>query len=227
MKLKLLKIGEQAKPADVVVLTTGILAGNERQATSEGIEMDMAVSYLSRLVILKYLVPRLSPKSRVFVMGFPGSNQPGINVDDLNAEQSYKGGMGFVHLNTVAGNEALVLDWAKKDTPVRFYGLNPGLIKTGIRGNLYESGIMKFLGTNVIEPLVGLFMPTPESYASKMVSLLFAPNLEDKSGAMFNPKAQAVLPSIMFTKDDGALADKFIRGSEKLVQDKAGIQLPK
>lgn len=122
------KIGETIEPADVVVLTTGILASSERQVSEEGIEMDMAVSYLSRLTLLHYLVPRLPKGARVFIMGFPGSNQTNYDVDDLNSEKSYKGGLSFVHVNTFVGNEALVLDHAKKSSgDVTFYGLNPGL----------------------------------------------------------------------------------------------------
>jgi hypothetical protein len=41
-----------AAPWDVVVLTTGIISAPTREATAEGIERDLAVSYLSRLAIL-------------------------------------------------------------------------------------------------------------------------------------------------------------------------------
>lgn len=71
------RVGEvlPAEQLDVVVLTTGIFAAPKRQETTEGIERDMAVSYLSRLVILREIAPRLattrraaSVKPRVFVM---------------------------------------------------------------------------------------------------------------------------------------------------------------
>lgn len=42
---------------DLVVFTTGIFAAPERQETVEGIERDMAVSFLSRLVILREIAP--------------------------------------------------------------------------------------------------------------------------------------------------------------------------
>src|SRR5206468_971294 len=88
----------QALPAetlDLVVFTTGIFAATKRQETAEGIERDMAVSYLSRLVILREIAPRLGKnrpaarmKPRVFIMGYPGTGQAGA-IDDLNAEKSY------------------------------------------------------------------------------------------------------------------------------------------
>jgi hypothetical protein len=40
-----------AETLDLVTFTTGIMAVRMREVTSEGIERDIAVSYLSRLVI--------------------------------------------------------------------------------------------------------------------------------------------------------------------------------
>lgn len=68
---------------DVVLFTTGIIAGPSRQVTEDNIERDMAISYLSRLVALREMAPRLlqsrvseTTKPRVFVMGFPGTGEP-------------------------------------------------------------------------------------------------------------------------------------------------------
>jgi len=77
----------------------------------------MAVSYLSRLVIVHAIASRLGQrptatrKPRVFVMGAPGHGQTG-NLNDLNAEKAYR--VMTAHLNTVAGNEMLVLDAAER-----------------------------------------------------------------------------------------------------------------
>ena len=85
----------RAENLDLLVFTTGIMAGPKREETAEGIERDMAVSYLSRLVIVREIGPHLGKnrpaapmKSRVFIMGFPGTGQAG-KLDDLNAEKSY------------------------------------------------------------------------------------------------------------------------------------------
>lgn len=80
-----------AAPWDVVVLTTGIISAPTREATAEGIERDLAVSYLSRLAILDVLAPRLAEapaasRPRVFVFGFPGVGEGGM-LGDLNAEK--------------------------------------------------------------------------------------------------------------------------------------------
>lgn len=141
---------------DMAIFTTGIFAAPQRQATPEGIERDLAVSYLNRLAILRAIAPQLGTqrssvrtKPRVFLMGYPGSGQIGT-PDDLNAEQSYKAMPA--HMNTVAGNEMLVLEAAKRYPHVTFFGLNPGLIKTSIRDNFFGKNTLK---SRVMETLIG------------------------------------------------------------------------
>lgn len=101
------RVGEAllAKMLDIGIFTTGIIPAPWREETTEGIERDMAISYLSRLVILRAIAPRLGQdrpettmKPRVFIMGFPGSGQAGT-LDDLNAEKYY--GAIHVHMNTI------------------------------------------------------------------------------------------------------------------------------
>jgi NAD(P)-dependent dehydrogenase (short-subunit alcohol dehydrogenase family) len=211
------RVGEAlpAETLDLVVFTTGIFAAPKRQETAEGLERDMAVSYLSRLVILRELAPRLGksrpagkPKPRVFVMGFPGSGQSGT-LDDLNAERSY--GAMRVHMNTVAGNEMLVLDAARRYANANFFGLNPGLIKTSIRDNFLGGGSLK---SRLVEWMIGLLAPSAEAYAERMVPLLVSPDLEAHSGAMFDRKGNAILPSPTLT--DHAHVSAFLAASETL-----------
>lgn len=185
-----------AETLDLVVFTTGIFAAPKRQQTAEGLERDMAVSYLSRLAILDGIAPRLGTglpaghrKPRVFVMGYPGTGQAGT-LGDLNAERAYSA-MG-VHMNTVAGNEMLVLDGARRFPNVNVYGLNPGLIKTDIRSNFLGGNKFQFA---VLEGLIGLLTPNADTYARRIAPLLMAPQLEPLSGALFNSKVQTILPS--------------------------------
>lgn len=201
---------------DVLVLTTGIFAGPKREVTAEGLERDMAVSYLSRLVLLRELGPRLGKsrptgamRPRVFVMGFPGTGEAGT-LGDLNAERKYE---PFpVHMNTVAGNEALVLDGAKRHPELGVFGLNPGLIKTNIRANVL--GGEGSLRMRFVEWMIGLFTPTAETYAARIVPLLVAPELEGRTGAMFNQKANAILPSAVL---DEARVTQLLAESDALV----------
>ncbi len=210
-----------AETLDMVIFTTGIFAAPQRQETAEGIERDLAVSYLNRLVILRAIAPRLGTqrpnarmKPRVFLVGYPGSGQIGT-PDDLNAERSYKAMPA--HMNTVAGNEMLVLDAAKRYPHASFFGLNPGLIKTNIRDNFFGKDTLK---SRVMETLIGWFTPTADTYAERITPLLFARELERNSGAMFNNKGQAILPSNGLTEQH---IRKFMAASESLAA-RTGIQ---
>lgn len=205
----------QAESLDLVIFTTGIFAAPKRQETAEGIERDMAVSYLSRLAIIREIGPRLAknrdsarPKPRVFIMGYPGTGIAGT-LDDLNSERSYRNMP--VHMNTVAGNEMLVLDSVKRYPNANFFGLNPGTMKTNIRSNVFGAGTLK---SNVIEWLIGLMTPSAETYAERLTPLLVSPALEGHSGAMFDRKGNAVLRSPKLTD---SYVRQFIAASEALV----------
>lgn len=212
-----------AEKLDLLVFTTGIFAAPERQETAEGLERDMAVSYLNRLVMLRAMAPRLGKardpkkgKPRVFIMGYPGAGQAGI-PDDLNAERAYRG--MTVHMNTVAGNELLVLESAARYPNACFFGLNPGLIKTNIRSNFLGEDTLRF---RLVESMIGLLMPTPDEYAARIVPLLVSPELEAHSGALFDRKARAILPTPKLL--DASHAKAFMAASEALVT-KANVRL--
>ena len=213
-----LRIGQNlpAEELDLVVFTTGIMPGPERTETSEGIERDLAVSYLSRLVMLREIGPRLgkrrtkpTSKPRVFVMGMPGTNAQG-NIEDLNSEKTFS--PMPAHLNTVAGNEALVLYGARQYPDINFYGLNPGLIKSNIRSNM--SGGQGSLRHRITEGIIGLLTISADTYARRVVPLLFSTDLESASGAFFNHKAIAILPSEIMTP---AYAHAYMEASDKLL----------
>ena len=157
-----------------------------------------------------------------------------------------------VHINTVAANEAIAVDFANKgkSAGISVYGMNPGqcgadghrrqtsfhssanvdphhkrlryaragLIATAIRSNIYGEGMLAY----VAESLIGLFTPTPESYAQTIVPLMFAPGLEQLNGTMFGQKGTPILADVAFD-DGGAHAAKWIAGMERLAKDKAGV----
>ena len=203
-----------AETLGLIIFTTGIFAAPQREETAEGIERDMAVSFLSRLVILRAIAPRLRKqraatgmKPRVFVMGYPGSGQLGT-LDDLNAEKSYSALPA--HMNTVAGNEMLVLEAVERYPHANFFGLNPGLIRTNIRSNFL--GGRKLL-SGFVEWVIGLLNPSPETYARNIAPLLVSPDIEERSGAMFDQKGRAIQPSSGLTSSH---VHAFLAASEAL-----------
>lgn len=205
-----------AERLDLVVFTTGIIAAPKREVTADGIERDLAVSYLNRLAILRGLAPRIgtdrpagAARSRVFVMASPGHGMAG-DPDDINAERDYRA--MDAHANTIAGNEILVLRAEKQFPGAAFYGLAPGLVKTDIRANWLGAGSLKH---RAFETVAGILGPSPRQYARRIVPLMFAPGLENHPGLLFNAKAQPIKP----TPDllDEAHTAAFMAASERLL----------
>ncbi len=207
-----------AESLDMCIFTTGILAAPQREETSEGLERDLAVSYLSRYVIARDIAPRIGAsrapsnaaalaKPRVFIMGFPGSGQTGM-VDDLNSEKTY--GALSAHSNTVVGNEILVLHMAEEFKNIDVFGLNPGIIRTNIRDNLLGAGSWK---STIIESIIGCLTPSPEKFASVLVPQLLSSQLEGKSGAMLGQKGDIIAASKNLNAD---FNQRYMQASESL-----------
>jgi NAD(P)-dependent dehydrogenase (short-subunit alcohol dehydrogenase family) len=212
------RVGKElpAETIDITLFTTGIFAGPQRQETAEGLERDMAVSFLNRLVMLREMAARLGSarrvarmRPRVFIMGYPGTGQAG-SLDDLNAEKAY--GAMPVHMNTVAGNEMLVLDAARRYSNAAFFGLSPGLIKTNIRSNFLGHHPLRY---RFVEWMIGLLAPSADNYAAQLTPLLVSPDLETHSGLMFDRRGLAILPSPKLM--DGSYVSAFLAASEALV----------
>lgn len=206
---------------DLVVFTAGIFAASNREETSEGLERDLATSTLNRYLLLEKSLPELESQSplqegrkfkkpRIFIMAYPGAGQLGT-PDDLNQEQGYSAYR--CHMNTVAGNEAIVTHYSGNKY-FSIYGLNPGLVKTNIRDN--------YLGENswaskVLEFFIGWIYKSPEQYAEIITPLLTDPTLDADSGTFYNDKAKKIPASKGLTKE---YADKYIRKSKELLESK-------
>lgn len=185
------------------------MPGPKRAATAEGVEMDMAVSALSRHVLIAAAAPRLKRSARVFVWGFPGSKgyMTKTDVSDLNSERKW--GFETAHMNTVALNEALVHSWASKGLTIA--GFNPGLIKTGIRDAVHGGG---FLG-GCIESCIGFFTPSPDAYAQKILPIFTALELETSKGLCFRQSGEPIKPAPEFA--DAAVVASWISAADALV----------
>ncbi|KAH3674657.1 hypothetical protein WICMUC_003203 [Wickerhamomyces mucosus] len=206
---------------DLIIFTTGIFAARVKETTSEGLERDMAVSYLNRLSILKQIAPKLrSTKNsygwvpRVFIFGYPGAGKLGA-IDDLNQDKSYS--FLTCHFNTVAGNEALVSVARERYSNVKFFGVNPGLVKTDIRKNLTGEGFF----SRLFESAIGWFTPTPEQFAKGLVPTLISPELEDLNVIHLDAKGKPKAGSQGLTQD---YARQYVEKSEELIKSK-GIEI--
>jgi len=202
---------------DMLIFTAGAGPGKHPVDSSEGIEIDVAISYLSRFVIVREVAERLgvkrvgkTPKPRIFVMGGPGVGIEG-DPSDLNSERTHE--YWHAHMNTVAGNEALVIGAASRYPGVNFYGLNPGMVKSDIRSHFLGAGSFKH---SLVEGLIGMRFGGPDEYAENIAPLIVSPDIEQFSGAMFNKRGDAILPSPAM--GDGAYVRRFMEASERLAR---------
>jgi NAD(P)-dependent dehydrogenase (short-subunit alcohol dehydrogenase family) len=111
-----------AETLDILIMTQGIFAGSKRRASTEGIELDMAVSALSRFVLVRELADQLGKnrskgKPSVFVWGFPGKDRK-ATLNDFNLEFNYV--WHNAHSNGVVVNETLVIDSAARHPKLNF-----------------------------------------------------------------------------------------------------------
>jgi NAD(P)-dependent dehydrogenase (short-subunit alcohol dehydrogenase family) len=201
------ELADEMEPTayDTILFTNGIFAAPQRQETVEGIELDLAVSYLSRFVFIERLMAKgfgstktqKDRKPRVFVMGYPGGSQE-ATLDDFNSEKTYSALPS--HMNTVVANEALVSHInAKTKGAVNSYGLNPGLIKTEIRDNFLGKNSWK---SSIIETVLGWFTPTAEDYAEKqLLHIIASPQIEDRPGIMIDNKRNIIPPNTFLTPE--------------------------
>jgi len=160
-----------AAALDYLLFTVGIIPPAQRQVTADGIEIDLAVSYLSRFHILKQIAGQLKTGSVIGIWGFPGGHIE-ASLDDLNGERNYQ--QWPQHMKTIVANEALAR-WTTQDHPgLHIVAFNPGMIKTDIRSKLYAGWYFGgFLG-RMIETMVGWFTISPERYAEQAVLAVLA-----------------------------------------------------
>jgi NAD(P)-dependent dehydrogenase (short-subunit alcohol dehydrogenase family) len=201
---------------DIVVMTQGIFAGRGRKVNEDGIELDMAVSHLSRSVMVREMAPVIgsartdgSLAPRIFVMGFPGGLRE-ATLDNFNSERPYV--WEKAHSNTVVGNEALVLESAERYPNVRFYGLNPGIMKSNIMGGLLGEGSVFHIAQQTV---IGIIFQSVEQYAAKILPLLFAPDIDGQTGAMFDRNANPIFGNPYLT--DRTYRMRVTEASEALI----------
>ncbi|KAH9254088.1 hypothetical protein BASA81_007963 [Batrachochytrium salamandrivorans] len=162
---------------DSVVFCVGRLNLPQVERNTEGVELDLAVSYMSRFILLKHFGTHhasLFPKLKLaLVFGSPGSNNFVDNVNDLNFEdRAYQ--QVAAHTNTVVLNEALVYEAARRFPQLEVYGMNPGYLATGIRDAVH-GGDGNWFGW-AMETAIRAFNPSPKEYVTRtVVPLLLKP----------------------------------------------------
>jgi len=179
----------EGRTFDTVVFTIGIITRPELTRTSEGLEEDLSVSYLSRFAMIHELIQNsaLVGRKRVYIFGFPGQEIEPTSVEDMNFEHTtYK--QWPAHMNTVVFNEVLVYELARRHSELHVFGLNPGILPTGIRDNFYGGPTIL---SKVAETAIRWTMPSAEQFVENtVIQLLAAGEYDDKSGICFSRKGE-------------------------------------
>lgn len=203
---------------DVVVFSNGIITSKQLRRTKEGVEEDLAVSYLSRFVILNEMMKNsnLNGEKKVYVLGYPGEkNMNPIDADDINFDKDEnKYAQMAAHMNTIIFNEAIVYEAARRFPTIKTFGLNPGLIQTNIRDN-FHGGKDTWLGW-FVEGMISLFAITPEKYAVTVSSII--KNADHPSCTFFSQKGAVITSKGWVTEEANRI--KVWENSQALV-DKA------
>ena len=171
-----------------LVLCAGIVRG-QHTLTSEGIETNFAINYLSRFVLIERLLANLAAQgladqvARILVIS--GAAQDGkIQYDDVNLTGRF--GVLRAVSQFCEANDVLALELARRMTAavpsqnVAVTVLKVGAVRTNIRSQFPTW--MKLLVPLVIDPFLS---QTPAQIAASARHLLLDPKFEGVSGALF------------------------------------------
>jgi NAD(P)-dependent dehydrogenase (short-subunit alcohol dehydrogenase family) len=171
-----------------LVLCAGIVRG-QYTLTSEGIETNFAINYLSRFVLIERLLANLAAQgladqaARILVIS--GAAQDGkIQYDDVNLTGRF--GVLRAVSQFCEANDVLALELARRMTAavppqnVAVTVLKVGAVRTNIRSQF--PAWMKLLVPLVIDPFLS---QTPAQIAASARHLLLDPKFEGVSGALF------------------------------------------
>ena len=149
--------------ADVYLFTAAISPPRSLTRTAEAIELHLATSFLSRVAVLRALLPRIHKDCRIFVMSSPGQDASSSPSNLNPPPSSYD---PFDHnFNVIAANEALVLycrnaldnrphsSLSGTDVTIHTFALNPGVISTGLRKTLLGENMW----SNFLEACISTF----------------------------------------------------------------------
>jgi NAD(P)-dependent dehydrogenase (short-subunit alcohol dehydrogenase family) len=182
------EIGRRAPALHTLVHSAGIVR-RDHALTKEGIESNFAVNFLSRFALTTRLLPNLQaagkPGRAARVVMVSGAARHGrVHFDDVNLSGTFTT-VGAVR-QFCAANDLFTIELARRladpniGSRVTVSCLKLGVVKTGIRRGF--PGWMKVLVPLVMDPLFG---QTAQQAAQGVLGLVWGPEFEGMSGALF------------------------------------------
>jgi NAD(P)-dependent dehydrogenase (short-subunit alcohol dehydrogenase family) len=122
---------------DAVVLCAGVFA-MRAEWTAEGLERSLVLNYLSRFLLIRRLLPRLTeaPAGRIVLVANAGKYPDTLDLGDLQMRRGRGRGLR-VSGRTQFANDLLAVSLADhlRDTPVQVSCVYPGPVATGVFRN--------------------------------------------------------------------------------------------
>lgn len=205
------EIAGRTGPLDLLLHSVGILL-TRTAYTSEGIELDLAVSYLSRFLFLEEAAERhlLTPATRMVNIAASGPKVPRfaqMEFDDIDAVRGRTGMSGH-------GQAQLACDLLTASAPRRYgitaIGYGPGAVDTGIRREV--PAVIRA----VMAPFYARATRRPSDVAAQLLDLFADPTLPPGSATFVNRKG--VFPAATFVADRRR-QDALLAVSERLVAE--------
>ncbi|MFC5751573.1 SDR family oxidoreductase [Actinomadura rugatobispora] len=168
-------LGEN-RPIHILVNNAGVMTPPDRQATTEGFELQFGSNHLGHFALVAHLLPLLrAGRARVTSQISVAANENAINWDDLNWERSYHGRRAYSQSKIAFGLFGLELDRRSQAGG------------WGITSNLSHPGIAP---TNLLaaRPEVGRARDTTAVRAIRMLS---------RRGILAGTVDTALLPALM------------------------------
>ena len=205
----LAKISADVSAVDVLYQSAGLIPG-KIELTEEGIEKTFAVSYLTRYLISKELMPLILQSEQKLFVNMAGAGQKGtIHFDDINFSTKKFRPMNVVKQFQQA-NDVLSTYLMQKyhSEGLRVYCLMPGLVDTGIHDGWPP--VFRFL----IKKILGSIAMVSAEKASEIPRQIILGSIHP-DGVLVDNRGKAIQPSA--TVLSSAYQQRLIALSEKMI----------
>jgi len=164
---------------DVLLNNAGVTM-LRREETADGFEKTFGVNHLAPFLLTQRLLPKIleTEGARIVNVASEAHRFAKFNLDDLQSERRFSSMRvyGASKLANILYTHELARRLEGRD--IRIWSLHPGAVATGLGAN--NGGIVKLL-----QPLLTLFLKTPEKGAETSVYLCSEEDIEAENGSYF------------------------------------------
>ena len=172
---------------DVLINNVGVLA-EARTLTADGIELNFAVNHLATFLLTQLLLPLLKQSTPARVINVTGGMPSTIDLDNLQAEQSYMGMVTYSHTKAIMMAASYEMAQRLKESGVTVNVAYPGAAATNMTHNI-SAKMMPFWMRPFMPLMRQMFRLIPDSVARAARSSIYlasSPELEGVTGQYFD-----------------------------------------